>query len=41
MGKMMIAIATEIGKLPNKISLEGHTDAAISRDRGQMNRAEH
>jgi chemotaxis protein MotB len=25
--EMMIAIATEIGKLPNKISLEGHTDA--------------
>ena len=25
--EMLIAIATEIGKLPNKISLEGHTDA--------------
>jgi chemotaxis protein MotB len=25
--EMMIAIATEIGKLPNKVSLEGHTDA--------------
>jgi len=25
--EMMIAIANEIGKLPNKVSLEGHTDA--------------
>jgi chemotaxis protein MotB len=25
--EMLIAIATEVGKLPNKISLEGHTDA--------------
>jgi len=25
--EMLIAIANEIGKLPNKISLEGHTDA--------------
>jgi chemotaxis protein MotB len=25
--EMLIAIATEIGKLPNKVSLEGHTDA--------------
>jgi chemotaxis protein MotB len=25
--EMLIVIATEIGKLPNKVSLEGHTDA--------------
>src|SRR5437016_5961027 len=25
--KMLIALAAELGKLPNKISLEGHTDA--------------
>jgi len=25
--EMLIAIATEVGKLPNKVSLEGHTDA--------------
>jgi chemotaxis protein MotB len=25
--EMLIAIATEIGKLPNKVSMEGHTDA--------------